>query len=159
MLFRSISMVPKSQKVVVLCNNHDSGKKVRLVCKVGCTGCKLCAKKYDGFTVEDHLAHVEEGAPEASVEAALVCPSGSIIDLNTFSFEELVFDEEARTELKKLQKEHKKKLKEAKAKKKAEANKKKEAAESSQNEGKGKDAEKKGNGAKESEKDGQEKER
>lgn len=179
-----LAMVSKSQKVVVLCNNHDSGKKVRSVCKVGCTGCKLCAKKYEGFEVEDNLAQVQQDAPEASTEAALVCPSGSIIDLNTFSFEEMVFDKEARSKLKKLQKEHKKKQKEARAKKKAAVKKKKEAASAGEGgnadkgEAKktktggeasrdnraevetgatGQEKEEKGKGAKESGKDGQEK--
>lgn len=41
-----ISMVPfrEEQMLVVTCSNPESGKDVKNVCEVGCTGCKSCAK-------------------------------------------------------------------------------------------------------------------
>jgi electron transport complex protein RnfB len=109
-----IEMVPKARAVHVLCNNHQSGKAVRTVCTVGCTACKLCTKKYAAFDMGDNLAQVAAEADDKDREAALVCPSGTIIDTEMFSVAELVWDPESRKKLKSLQKEHKKKQKQAK---------------------------------------------
>ena len=50
-----ISMVPFKieQMVVVACANEDFGKDVKAVCKVGCLGCKACARASDLFTFTD----------------------------------------------------------------------------------------------------------
>jgi electron transport complex protein RnfB len=126
-----IEMVPKARKVHVLCSNHDAGKAVRSVCKVGCTACNVCAKKVDGFSVRDNLARASDDAGDEAREAALLCPQGTIVDLEEFSMLEFAADPKAHDRLKKLQKEHKKKLREAKkkAKGKKEASEKKEAEE------------------------------
>lgn len=41
-----IKMVPfkKERMLVVACSNQDMGKDVKLVCKVGCTGCTSCSR-------------------------------------------------------------------------------------------------------------------
>jgi electron transport complex protein RnfB len=38
-----MALVPRDQKVFLACVSRDFGKKVKLVCKVGCIGCGLCA--------------------------------------------------------------------------------------------------------------------
>ena len=56
-----INMVPFSQDtmLVVACNSKETGRDTRSMCKVGCIGCGLCAKKSDLFTVENNLATVD----------------------------------------------------------------------------------------------------
>ncbi|MHC4563075.1 MAG: RnfABCDGE type electron transport complex subunit B [Planctomycetota bacterium] len=50
-----ITMVPfkVEQMVVVRCANKDFGKDVKAVCKVGCLGCKACARASELFKFED----------------------------------------------------------------------------------------------------------
>jgi len=76
-----ITMVPfKSQQmVVVACANKDFGKDVKAVCKVGCLGCKACARASDLFTVEDNIPTIDYDKYDPSkmddVEVALTkCP-------------------------------------------------------------------------------------
>ena len=38
-----LSLIPRSQKVLLGCVNRDRGKRVKLACNVGCNGCTLCA--------------------------------------------------------------------------------------------------------------------
>ena len=38
-----MELIPKSQTVYLACKSQDRGKQVKSVCKVGCTGCSLCA--------------------------------------------------------------------------------------------------------------------
>ncbi|MCD6498858.1 MAG: RnfABCDGE type electron transport complex subunit B [Deltaproteobacteria bacterium] len=123
-----IELVPKDRKVHVLCSNHQPGKEVRKICSVGCTGCKLCTKTSSSFTMDGDLAILGDEVDERAAEAALVCPTGTILDQNMFSARELVFDPEARRRLKERQAEYKKQQREAKkkaaaAKKAAEAKK------------------------------------
>jgi len=50
-----ISMVPfKAERMlVVACANQDFGREVKNVCKVGCLGCKACARASDLFSFKD----------------------------------------------------------------------------------------------------------
>jgi len=56
-----ISMAPfkAEQMLVVKCSNKDFGKDVRAVCKVGCIGCKACARISDLFVMKDNLPHID----------------------------------------------------------------------------------------------------
>ena len=59
-------------------------KYVRQVCKVGCIGCGMCARKSDLFKVEDNLAHIDydQYDPESMDEAQLAlekCPMNGIL--------------------------------------------------------------------------------
>ena len=48
------------QMLVVGCANHDPGRAVREVCKVGCIGCGLCARKQpDVIHMENNLAIID----------------------------------------------------------------------------------------------------
>ncbi len=82
-----IRMVPKFQQVHVLCHTRLGAKEVKKFCSVGCTGCKLCTKEAKVITMDESLAVVSDDLkadfefPEAT---ALVCQSGSILDLKFY---------------------------------------------------------------------------
>ncbi|RLC33875.1 MAG: electron transporter RnfB [Deltaproteobacteria bacterium] len=44
--------------LAVTCSNMDSAKDVKAVCRVGCIGCKLCAKSCDLFEVQGNLSAI-----------------------------------------------------------------------------------------------------
>ena len=76
-----ISMVPfKAERMLaVTCSNKDFGKDVKAVCKVGCTGCKLCQKMSELFAVEDNLPRLDyerydPADPEQVQKAVEKCP-------------------------------------------------------------------------------------
>ena len=56
-----ISMVVKSQEVLVACQNRDRGKRAKEVCDVACTACKICEKNCpdDAIHVIDNLAVID----------------------------------------------------------------------------------------------------
>lgn len=75
-----IRMVPFSQDrmLVVACNSRENSRTTRSMCKVGCIGCGLCAKKSDVFSVTDSLADINYDAyrVDEGVEAAQAkCPT------------------------------------------------------------------------------------
>ncbi|NLF33134.1 MAG: RnfABCDGE type electron transport complex subunit B [Planctomycetes bacterium] len=80
-----ISMVPfKTDRIVVVaCSNHDSGRQVKEVCKVGCIGCKGCEKAMAGvFTVKDNLAEVDYDKVDKDTDftpALKKCPMGAML--------------------------------------------------------------------------------
>ena len=79
-----IEMVPFSQDnmMTVACSSKEAGKSTRGMCKVGCIGCGICAKKSEQFTVEDNLARLayEKYERTEETEAAFnKCPTGVII--------------------------------------------------------------------------------
>ena len=80
-----ISMVPKSQDVLVACKNQDRGNKAKQVCPIACTACKICQKncQYDAIHVElpqgqggSKVGAARDGqAPTAKAPAAAVSPA------------------------------------------------------------------------------------
>lgn len=56
-----ISLVPKSAKVVVMCNNPEKGAVARKNCKNVCFGCKKCEKACpeQAIIVENNLARID----------------------------------------------------------------------------------------------------
>jgi electron transport complex protein RnfB len=75
-----INMVPFSQDrmLLVACRSRENGRATRSMCKVGCIGCGLCAKKSDMFAVSDNLADINYDAyrVDEGVEAAQEkCPT------------------------------------------------------------------------------------
>ena len=75
-----IEIVPKTNRALVRCSNHDKGAVTRKLCEVGCIGCKKCEKscEHGAVKVVDFCAYV---TPElctncgACVEA---CPQNCI---------------------------------------------------------------------------------
>ncbi len=106
-----IEMVPKTRQVHVLCSNRLPARQVRQVCRVGCTGCKLCTRVDPAFVVENNVARVAGEPGDKAGEAALACPSQSILDLRLFSAEEFVSSDRARARFKELQAEYKERKK------------------------------------------------
>jgi RnfABCDGE-type electron transport complex B subunit len=81
-----IHMVPfKAERmVVVACSNHDFGKDVRAVCKVGCLGCGACARISRLFRVENNVSRInyDEYDPSKAEELNVVlekCPMKRIL--------------------------------------------------------------------------------
>jgi len=52
----SITPFKEKQILAVACSNHDLGKEVTKVCKVGCLGCKACSRVSNLFTIENNLS-------------------------------------------------------------------------------------------------------
>jgi ferredoxin len=76
-----ISMVPfkADEMPTVVCCNGDFGKQVKAVCDVGCTGCKLCTRSCDLFSMEGNLSRIDydkyDPDQAADLEVALEkCP-------------------------------------------------------------------------------------
>ncbi|NLJ89163.1 MAG: RnfABCDGE type electron transport complex subunit B [Epulopiscium sp.] len=72
-----IELVPKQNKVRVLCNSNDKGKEVKEACSVGCIGCKLCVKscEYDAIDFEDNLAHINYEKCSHCMACVEKCPT------------------------------------------------------------------------------------
>jgi Na+-translocating ferredoxin:NAD+ oxidoreductase RNF subunit RnfB len=94
---RIITMVPfkVERMVVVTCSNHDFGKQVRAVCKVGCIGCRACTKVTDLFTMLDNLPQIDYGKydPQSMepLQAVIAkCPMERVLFIGKPSPEDLV---------------------------------------------------------------------
>ncbi|MHC4324608.1 MAG: RnfABCDGE type electron transport complex subunit B [Planctomycetota bacterium] len=79
-----IEMVPfrHENMMTVACSSKETGKSTRSICKVGCIGCKLCAKQSDLFIIEENLARCDYAKYETTEkeEAAMnKCPTKVII--------------------------------------------------------------------------------
>lgn len=98
-----IKMLPYKQEVMVKCNSHDPGRDVRGACSVGCIGCVICSRAYEGgFELDNNLAHaiydLDNPDEEALAEAIEKCPNSCIypgLELKERAVEEPV--EEAET--------------------------------------------------------------
>ena len=77
-----ISLVPYSQKAVVLCSNQEKGKDARKKCDKACIACTLCAKTYpEGFDMKKNLSEEvinNDLDPELLQQAADKCPNSCI---------------------------------------------------------------------------------
>jgi len=68
---------------VVACSNKDKGKDAMSVCKTSCTGCRLCERITDIFTITDNLStsdleRYEDTLKEEVGKALEKCPTGAI---------------------------------------------------------------------------------
>ncbi|MBU0996004.1 MAG: RnfABCDGE type electron transport complex subunit B [Proteobacteria bacterium] len=76
-----ITITPfRSNRILaVICSNHDAGKDVTKVCKVGCLGCRACSRISNLFVVENNLstlnyAEYTEDRMTELVAASKRCP-------------------------------------------------------------------------------------
>jgi electron transport complex protein RnfB len=78
-----ISMVVKSQQVLVACRNHDRGKRAKEVCDVACTACKICEKNcpYDAIHVIDNLAVIDFAKCTQCNICVEKCPQSTILNM------------------------------------------------------------------------------
>ena len=81
-----ITMAPfkKERMLVVECSNHDAGKDVKAVCRVGCVGCGVCGRTCDMFTLQDNLSCIDYDNYtlenlEAGLTAAKKCPRNRLV--------------------------------------------------------------------------------
>lgn len=58
-----ITMIPfkYEQMLAVTCSNKDIGDEVKIVCKVGCIGCRVCSRFCSLFTIEENLPAIDYG--------------------------------------------------------------------------------------------------
>ncbi|MFP4363755.1 MAG: RnfABCDGE type electron transport complex subunit B [Spirochaetia bacterium] len=85
-----IKMIPYNADVIVACNSTDKGGLVRKYCKVGCIGCRICAKKSPegGFEFDKHLAVINYAANGDRTAAMNSCPTKCIIEAGDSKEEE-----------------------------------------------------------------------
>lgn len=86
-----IARVPFSEASMyaVACNNHDPGRAMKKVCKVGCIGCGACVKAVgELFEVKANLAEVNYDDYEKADAAPAVekCPTKVIVAFGDGSF-------------------------------------------------------------------------
>jgi len=79
-----ITMVPfKAERMlVVACSNQDSGPDAKAVCKVGCLGCRVCARKNDLIHMDGSPPRIDYDKydPQVNFEPIVQeCPRGSLI--------------------------------------------------------------------------------
>ncbi|MFA5100044.1 MAG: RnfABCDGE type electron transport complex subunit B [Candidatus Omnitrophota bacterium] len=74
------SLEAVNNTVCVACSSHATGKDTKLVCPVGCIGCKLCEKtcKFDAIHVKDNLAIIDYHKCTSCGECVRVCPAKTI---------------------------------------------------------------------------------
>jgi len=79
-----MQLVPKTQRVLVRCVNHDKGAVARKVCKVSCIACTKCVKAAPAgaMRMENFLAVIVDPAAVDSAAQAVIesCPTACIID-------------------------------------------------------------------------------
>jgi len=76
-----ISMVPKSQPVLVACKNLDRGKRAKEVCSMACIACRICEKNCPAkaITVVNNLAVIDYAKCTRCGICVEKCPQKSII--------------------------------------------------------------------------------
>jgi Na+-translocating ferredoxin:NAD+ oxidoreductase RNF subunit RnfB len=76
-----ISMVPKSQTVLVVCGNLDKGKRAKEVCPMACIACRLCERNCpaDAITVINNLAVIDYAKCTRCGICVEKCPQKSIV--------------------------------------------------------------------------------
>jgi len=75
-----IEIVPDKSNIRVLCNSRDKGRVVKMNCRAGCIGCKLCqmACEFGAITVEDNVARINYDKCTLCRKCVDKCPSKAI---------------------------------------------------------------------------------
>ena len=75
-----ISMIPKRDGVVVMCNSKDKGADARKACKNACIGCKKCEKicPSGAIKVANNLASIDYETCTGCGACAAGCPTGCL---------------------------------------------------------------------------------
>lgn len=74
------SLRPAARKVYVACSSHDLGKDTRLVCPVGCIGCRKCEQicPFQAIRVIDNLAVIDYHKCTSCGKCVEACPMKTI---------------------------------------------------------------------------------
>jgi len=77
-----IDMVPKTQDVLVGCKNLDKGRRVKDICVIGCTGCKICEKNCPekAVVVQNNVAVMDYAKCKLHKVCLAKCPQNTFID-------------------------------------------------------------------------------
>ncbi len=75
-----ISLVPRSAKTTVMCNNKDKGADARKVCKNACIACRKCEKicPEGAIVVKDNLARIDYEKCTGCGICVEGCPTGCL---------------------------------------------------------------------------------
>jgi electron transport complex protein RnfB len=78
-----MKLIPVSQKVFLGCVSQDKGKAVKQVCKVGCTGCTLCANPKTtpsgSIQMKGNLPEIVDIKADDLMTAVEKCPTKSFV--------------------------------------------------------------------------------
>ncbi|MDL2269570.1 RnfABCDGE type electron transport complex subunit B [Desulfosarcina sp. OttesenSCG-928-A07] len=81
-----ITMAPfkSEQMLVVECSNLDAGKDVKMVCNVGCLGCRACERISDLFVLKNNLSTINydaysPGELDTAMKATQKCPRQRLV--------------------------------------------------------------------------------
>lgn len=82
----TIELIPIKAKVKVTCRSHDEASVVEKICKVGCTGCGICAEKQcpnKAIKIENFLAVIDHSKciDCRNYKCLSNCPTGSIVQI------------------------------------------------------------------------------
>lgn len=79
-----IHLIKDTERVAVLCSNHDKGAVTRKACKNGCIACGKCEKtcQYGAIHVENNLAVIDYEKCTGCGECARACPIHCIAEEN-----------------------------------------------------------------------------
>ena len=75
---------PKSRRIYVACVNMDKDEVSRKACSNACIGCGNCLYEcnFGAITITNKLAYIDDTKCRLCRKCALVCPTGSILEIN-----------------------------------------------------------------------------
>ncbi len=79
-------LIPRSAHVFIACKNPNRAKEVKAVCKVGCTGCTLCANPKTtpsgmiSMDKKNNLPVFDYSVQDDPIVAVHKCPTDSLVD-------------------------------------------------------------------------------
>jgi electron transport complex protein RnfB len=78
-----MNLIPVAQKIFIGCVSQDKGKAVKQVCKVGCTGCTLCANPKTtpsgSIQMKGNLPEIINVTADDLEKAVEKCPTNSFV--------------------------------------------------------------------------------